>query len=135
MSGYPFALGLCIVTLAFIAYLLRSRRLREKYAAIWLVVIALVTVLGAFPRILTTLASLVGVETPSNLLFAASLVVLLLVCMQLSMEVSKLEEETRTISEELALLSHRVERHLGLSDPVPLDGPPESAQADPEPTT
>lgn len=109
MSGYGFALALCGITLAFIVYLLRSRRLREKYAAIWLVVLVVVIVLGAFPRVLFRVASIVGVETPTNLLFAASLLVLLLVCIQLSTEISQLEEETRTIAEELALLDRRVE--------------------------
>lgn len=109
MSGYPFALALCGITLTFIVYLLRSRRLREKYAAIWLVVLVIVIVLGAFPRVLFRVATIVGVETPTNLLFAASLVVLLLVCIQLSTEISQLEEETRTIAEELALLNRRVE--------------------------
>lgn len=109
MSGYPFALALCVLTFAFLVWLLRSRRLREKYAAIWLVVLAVIIVLGAFPGVLFGLAEAVGVETPSNLLFASSLVVLLFVCIQLSIEISQLEEETRTIAEEHALLARRVE--------------------------
>ena len=125
MSGYPFALALCGITLTFIVYLLRSRRLREKYAAIWLVVLVIVIVLGAFPRVLFRVATIVGVETPTNLLFAASLVVLLLVCIQLSTEISQLEEETRTIAEELALLNRRVEllsAPAGRPSPVEPDG-------------
>ncbi|MET0434308.1 MAG: DUF2304 domain-containing protein [Cellulomonas sp.] len=109
MTGYPFALALCAIAFVAIAYLLRARRIREKYAAIWLVVLAAILVLGAFPAVLTRLAGLVGVETPSNLLFATSIVVLLLVCIQLSTEVSQLEEETRTLAEEVALLGRRLD--------------------------
>ncbi|PVU82115.1 DUF2304 domain-containing protein [Cellulomonas sp. WB94] len=109
MSGYPFAVALCVVTVGFIVYLLRTRRIREKYAAIWFLVLAAVVVLGAFPGVLFGLARAVGVETPTNLLFASSFVVLLLVCIQLSMEISRLEEETRTIAEEVALLGRRIE--------------------------
>ncbi|WP_273654156.1 DUF2304 domain-containing protein [Cellulomonas fimi] len=109
MSGYPFALALSVLLLGSIAWLLRSRRLREKYAGIWIVLALVVVVLGAFPGLLFGLARWVGVETPSNLLFAASLVVLLLVCIQLSTEISQLEEETRTIAEEVALLARRVD--------------------------
>jgi hypothetical protein len=109
VTGYPFALGLCAIAFVAIAYLLRARRIREKYAAIWLVVLAAILVLGAFPAVLTRLAGLVGVETPSNLLFATSIVVLLLVCIQLSTEVSQLEEETRTLAEEVALLGRRLD--------------------------
>jgi hypothetical protein len=109
VSGYPFALALSVLLLGSIAWLLRSRRLREKYAGIWIVLALVVVVLGAFPGLLFGLARWVGVETPSNLLFAASLVVLLLVCIQLSTEISQLEEETRTIAEEVALLARRVD--------------------------
>jgi len=110
MSGYPFALALCGIAIAFLLYLMRSKRLREKYAMIWLVVLVIIIVLGAFPSVLFTIAGAVGVETPTNLLFAASLVVLLMVCIQLSTEISQLEEETRTIAEELALLGLKVEQ-------------------------
>lgn len=109
MNGYPFALTLCAATLAFIVYLLRSGRLREKYAAIWLAVLVTMLVLGAFPTVLFRLATIVGAQTPTNLLFAASVVMLLLVCIQLSTEISQLEEKTRTIAEELALLNRHVE--------------------------
>lgn len=116
MAGYPFALALCLVVLAFIVYLLLTRRLREKYAGVWLVVLVAVIVLGAFPSALSRLATFLGVQTPTNLLFASSIVVLLLVCIQLSTEVSQLEEETRTLTEEIALQGRRledVERRLG----------------------
>lgn len=109
MSGYGFALGLSAVTLVFILWLLRSRRLREKYAAIWIVLALAIVVLGAFPGLVFGLARFVGVETPANLLFATSLGVLLFVCIQLSTELSGLEEETRTLAEEHALLARRVD--------------------------
>lgn len=110
MSGYVFAVVLSLVTLAFIVQLLRTRRLREKYAGLWLVVLVVIIVLALFPGIAFRLAAAVGVETPSNLLFAASVLVLLLVAIQLSTEVSRLEEETRTIAERTAILAHRIER-------------------------
>jgi hypothetical protein len=109
VTGYLYALALCAIALVVIVHLLRSRRLREKYAAIWLVVLVAVIVLGAFPGVLTRFAELVGVQTPSNLLFATSIVVLLLVCIQLSTEISQLEEETRTLTEEVALQGRRLD--------------------------
>jgi hypothetical protein len=60
----------------------------------------------------------VGVRTPSNLLFFLAALVLLGVCLHLSWEVSRLEDETRRLAEEHAVLRLQVER-LG---PV-LDGP------------
>jgi hypothetical protein len=109
MTGYPFALVLSLVTLGFIVQLLRTRRLREKYAGLWLVLVVVIIVLTIVPDIAFRLASALGVQTPANLLFAGSLVVLLLVSIQLSTEVSHLEEETRTLAERTAILGHRIE--------------------------
>ena len=109
MSGYVFAVGVCVVLAAALLWLLRARRLREKYAAIWLVLVAGVCLIGAVPGLVIWLASIVGVATPVNLLFVVAIAVLLVVCIQLSIEVSNLEEETRTIAEEFALLKLDVE--------------------------
>jgi len=110
MTGYPFALALTAIVVLFVLLLLRTRRLREKYAAIWLILAAVVLALAVFPDLALWIAGLVGVETPVNLLFSSAIVVLLAVCIQLSSEVSALEEETRTVAEELALLAERVDR-------------------------
>lgn len=110
MSGYWFALGLVLVVLLTIVQLLRTRRLREKYATTWIAVGLVTAVLALFPQLLTRLASLVGVATPVNLLFALGGAALLVVCIQYSVEISSLEAETRTLAEEVALLRHELER-------------------------
>lgn len=132
MTGYAFALGACLLLVVSLVVLLRTRRLREKYAVLWLALALAVCVLGAFPSVVGRLARLVGVATPSNLVFAAALVVLLLVCIQLSTELTASEEEGRTLAEEVALLRfdvEQVQRALGMdpaegetSDEGPLTG-------------
>jgi len=73
------------------------------------------------PALVEGLARRAGVQTPSNLLFASAIAVLLLVCIQLSAEITTLEEETRTLAEEVALLRLDVDRALGSMGVVPLD--------------
>ncbi len=104
MSGYGLAIGLCVVMVALLFQLLRTRRIREKYAGVWVLLAVAVIVLGVFPRLAFWVSGLVGVEVPSNLLFTIAFVVLLGVCIQLSSEISNLEDETRTLAEEIALL-------------------------------
>jgi hypothetical protein len=140
VSGYWFAVGACLALVVFLVVLLRTRRLREKYAIAWLVVGIGICVFGAFPGTVAALARLVGVQTPSNLLFALASIVLLLVCIQLSSEITTLEEETRTLTEEVALLRFDVERLAagrGVpsgpgSTPPPLPAP-DAAAPDPAP--
>lgn len=104
MSGYALALGLCVVVVALLFQLLRKRRIREKYAGIWVLLAVAVVLLGVFPRVAFWLSDLVGVAAPVNLVFACAFVVILAVVIHLSSEVSNLEEETRTLTEEVALL-------------------------------
>lgn len=129
MSGYIFAVALSIVAIAFLFFLLRTRRIREKYAAIWIGLAAAVVILGTFPSLAFWLADLVGVETPVNLLFATGFVILLAVCIQLSANLTSLEERTRTLVEEIALLRLDVQGDGTDRGPAPV--PQGSAPLDP----
>ncbi len=104
------ALVLALALLVLVFELLRRRRLREKYMAIWVAVALGTVVLAIFPELLYRSASLLGVQTPSNLLFLISLVVLLAISLQLSGEVGQLEEQTRTLAEEVGSIRLELER-------------------------
>lgn len=96
-------------SLAAMVELLRRRQLKEKYAVLWLAVGIGMFVLGAFPFLLNKVADVIGVKDPPNLLLFAAALLLLLVCVHLSWEASRLEEKTRTLAEELALLRQKIE--------------------------
>lgn len=104
------ALVAAVVVVGAMVELLRRRQLREKYAALWLLVGTSVAMLALVPGLLDAAAGAVGVQTPVNLLFFVSTLVLLLVTLHLSWESSRLEEETRTLAEEVALLRLDLER-------------------------
>ncbi|GAA3024494.1 DUF2304 domain-containing protein [Actinokineospora globicatena] len=99
----------CLVLL-FVVELMRRRKLREKYAGMWLLVSVGVLVFGIFPNFAQDLADLVGVQTASNFTFLLSGIVLAAVSLHLSSEVGHLEEETRTAVEEIALLRCELDR-------------------------
>lgn len=99
-----------LITLVAILDLLRRRQLREKYAVLWLLVCLFVAGFAAFPRSLTALSRFVGVKTPINLLFFAAVLVLLVVCVQLSYEMGRLEDETRALAEEVGILRLELEQ-------------------------
>lgn len=98
----------CLVLFVVIE-MMRRRKLREKYAGVWLVVAVGVVVLAVVPSAAQFLAKLSGVETPSNFVFLLAGVVLALVSLHLSTEVGHLEEEVRTSVEETALLRCELE--------------------------
>lgn len=103
-----FILALVIVVL--VVEMLRRKKLREKYAALWLVVGLATLVLAAFPQLLAQTAQLLGVQVPSNLLFSMTILLALGVCLHLSWEISVVEDETRTLAEEAAILRTHIER-------------------------
>ena len=90
--------------------MLRVGKLREKYAVLWLVVGSLTIVLGLFPSMLDFAAAAVGVRVPANLLFALSIVLLVGVGLHVSRELTILEDETRILAEEVAILRSSIAR-------------------------
>lgn len=111
MTGtYLLGIAAAVVTTVFVLELLRRGILREKYAVLWLVVSVALVVIAVFPGIVGWVAGAVGIVVPANLLFFLTAVVLLLVSVQLSYEVSRVEARTRRLAEEVALLRTDVER-------------------------
>jgi hypothetical protein len=103
------ALIFSMLVLGSVIYLLRGKGLREKYAFLWLLVGIGSLILTAIPGMLRNVTSLIGLQVPSNLLFAIAIIFLTGVALHLSWEVSILEEEARTLSEEAAIQRVRVE--------------------------
>lgn len=105
-----------IIILAALFEMMRRHRLREKYALIWaLVALAIVTV-AAFPVLLTRASETIGLEVPANLLFFAASMVIMVLTLQHSSELGRLEERTRTLAEEIALMRLELDRHRDTAD-------------------
>lgn len=115
-----------VATLVVLFEMLRRQRLREKYAVIWVVVAMSTVLLVVFPSLLDRASDLLGVQVPSNLLFFAASMLLLLLSIQFSYEIGRLEDRTRTLAEEVALLNLRLDQ-LTASDDV---GPVEATEDD-----
>ncbi|MFG2049770.1 DUF2304 domain-containing protein [Micromonospora sp. NPDC048935] len=105
-----------LILLATIVELLRRRQLREKYGMLWLGVLVIVIPLSLFPRLLDNVAELLGVASGVSLVLFLGIIFLLLVCVHLSWEVSALEEETRTLAEDFALLRTEIDADRAARD-------------------
>lgn len=104
-----FSIVVAVGMVLAVLIMLRSSKLREKYAILWLVVGGVTIILGIFPGLLDWAAGLVGIKVPANLLFALSIVLLVGVGLHVSRELTVLEEETRTLAEEVAILRQSVD--------------------------
>jgi hypothetical protein len=102
-----------IVTFVFVFSLMRRGVLREKYAVLWLLFSAIALILAIFPPVLRWISDVLGVVTPANLLFFATVVMLVLVSIQVSYELSRHEARIRRLAEEVALLDRELKELRG----------------------
>ena len=113
MSASVFFLLLAILVCTFVIIQVRHQRMKERYAALWLIIGAIIIVLGAFPNLLNGVADFVGVALPVNLLFLLSILLLMGVSIHLTLELSRLSEKTRILAEEVAILKALQEQPEG----------------------
>ena len=104
----PFILALGVV--CWVVLLLRQRKLKEKYAVLWVIVGLLIIILAGFPQLLGWASELAGFVVPANLLFTLAIFLVLGVCLHLSLEISVVEDETRALAEEAAILRSALEK-------------------------
>ncbi|WP_308796721.1 DUF2304 domain-containing protein [Agromyces silvae] len=107
-TAYIFGIIAALVTLAVVVQMLRHRRLRERHAVWWLIAGVAALIVGLFPGLLDGAAALIGVSEPANLIFFVSIAMLVLVCIQLSSELTRQETQIRALAEDVALLDERV---------------------------
>ena len=95
----------------FVFDLLRRGILKEKYAVLWLFVAGIGFFFSVIPGALDWLGVRLGIGAPVNLLFFVMGVVLVLVSVQLSYELSRHEARIRRLAEEVALIRENFDRH------------------------
>jgi hypothetical protein len=91
--------------------LVRGRRLKERYALLWLATGVVLLVLSAWRGGLNTIAGWLGVTGyPPAVLFAVATLFIFLVLLHYSTVISKLTDENVELAQRVALLEDRVGR-------------------------
>ena len=103
----------------FVFDLLRRGILKEKYAVLWLLVAGIGFLFSVIPGALDWIGLRLGIGAPVNLLFFVMGVVLVLVSVQLSYELSRHEARIRRLAEEVALLRESVRSRDVPDKPAP----------------
>jgi hypothetical protein len=119
--GHIFIAIVTAIALLFILRLVRRRQLSGKYALLWIVVACCLGVLAVWPGLLTSVSEFVGVHYPPALFLLVTTGFLFVVVIQFSYELSRLEDRSRTLAEETALLRAELDAALDRLDPDRLD--------------
>lgn len=99
--------AIALFTLIFDA--LRRRRLTEGFAILWAAagIAAVLLVVGR--RVVDRVSTAIGFSYGSSLVFAAAGVFLIIVCLILSMQVTRLRKQVETLAQEIALAPTRTD--------------------------
>jgi len=111
---YVFAIIAAVATLAMVLWMLRQGRLRERHAIWWLGAGVLALIVSVFPQTLAWATIVLGFNLGANLVYFVSIAVLVLVCIQHSSELTKIEAQMRSLAEEVTLL--KIERDQRSTD-------------------
>jgi hypothetical protein len=104
------ATAVSVVLLLVVFERIRSRRLRERYALLWLATGVVLIVLSAWRGGLNTIARWFGVSTyPPAVLFAVGLLFVILVLLHYSTVLSRLSDQSTTLAQRLALLEAKLD--------------------------
>ena len=98
-----------LVLVLVVFELVRSRRLRERYALLWLLTGVVLVALSAWRGGLNTIAGWLGVRGyPPAVLFAVGLLFVILVLLHYSTVISRLSDQNVILAQRLALLELRL---------------------------
>lgn len=99
-----FIVGSAIVLMLVIFELVRKRRLREEYAWLWLLFGACVLAVTFIPfPWMKFLASQLGSEQPTAVIFFLGFIALILLCLQFSVRLSRQTEQIKNLGQKIAL--------------------------------
>ena len=98
-----------LVLLIAVLELVRRRRLREKYALLWLLTAIVLLVLSLWRGAVTSIATTLGVSYGPTVLFAVGALFVLVVLLHYSTVISALTDRTVTLAQRVAILEQRIQ--------------------------
>jgi hypothetical protein len=97
-----------LVIFAVVIELIRTGRLRERYALLWLGTATVILFFGLWRDALDRLAGALGIAYPPNALFVLAMAFVLLLLLHYSTVISKLYDRTTTLTQRIAILEERI---------------------------
>ena len=110
-------LGLAV--LVFVVNLVRTRKLKEEYALLWLFA-AIVLMLGpVFIDVVDAVSYALGILYPPAFIFLVALICVLFILFQFSVTISRFSDQIKILTQDVALLTKRLQ---DLQENAILDG-------------
>jgi hypothetical protein len=111
-----------VIFLIVIFELIRSRRLQERYALLWLITGGVILLLSVWRDALRLVAEQIGIAYPPSALFVVGFLFILVVLLHYSTVISELSERNVRLAQDIALLEERLRLHERQGEGVRAEG-------------
>ena len=102
--GHVLILLVTMGSLLFVVRMLRRSQLAARYAVLWMSLGTVLLALAAFPSTVDRVSVWLGISYGPTTAFLGAITVLFVVVVHFSWELSRLEERTQILAQEVALL-------------------------------
>ncbi len=99
---------LSLALFIFVLNLIRKRSLKIEHSVLWLGVSGVILVASIWQDLADSIAFFVGIEYPPALFLSIAIFFFLVILMHFSMELSKLKDQNKTLTQELALSNNLI---------------------------
>lgn len=109
--GHALVFTATLIVFLFVLWLVRRRSIGERFAMLWLLISGFLLLVSSVAyRYLFEIAKFVGVPYPPSALFFLAIAGLTLLIIELFAWVSKLNDRTRILTQQLGILTERFDR-------------------------
>ncbi|HJU47717.1 MAG TPA: DUF2304 domain-containing protein [Gaiellaceae bacterium] len=98
-----------VLLLLVVLELIRGRKLKERYALMWLATGVVLLALSLWRGGLNTIAGWLGVDYAPAILFAVATLFVIVVLLDYSIVLSRLSDRNTLLAQEVAILRHRLD--------------------------
>ena len=102
-------LALLFIVVVFVT--VNRRKLQMRHSLIWLIISFGMIILAIFPQLTAWCADLVGIQTPSNLIYLLVIIALLILTFSLTVNLSRQSDRTRRIIQMVSIETYLRERN------------------------
>jgi len=104
-----FFVALGLIVLFFVINLVRTKKLKEEYALLWLLMAATMVLAPLLIDVIDAISFAIGIDYPPALMIVIALVCFALIFFQISVTISRFSEQIKSLSQDLALTRKRLQ--------------------------
>jgi len=104
-----FVVGLSVLALVFVINLVRTRKLKEEYAILWLTTGFALVLVSILVDLVDAVSYALGIEYPPAFIYLIALLCITFILFQFSVAISRFSEQIKVLTQEIALLRHRIQ--------------------------